>query len=346
MAELLRDKESLRRECMGLIKRNDALTLKLEVLERELWKERERSLHQQRQLVQLQEPLPWSGAAAKAFLNRNDLADWYVGRACETQDVESLAKPKDADHHIFDETTLSIPSIKSEPIGSDAESTPRDVDPGPAGLQLRRWKATKAIGASPPVTPSGIHSSPRGRSRTARKLSDEGDLPNTHGSSDGQAPQKMERQSARSLSVFASLPGYTRKACLTERSRAKAGGFSSATSVILSSESQTSPDKTPASQLFRCIQGDSLPGGSDTFFTTWGALPVKTPPALGSDTSFTTWRAVPVKAPPALGSDTSFTTWRALPVKAPPALGSDTSFTTWRALPVKAPPALKAAVVP
>ena len=67
MAELLRDKESLRRECMGLIRRNDALTLKLEVLERELWKERERSLHEQRQLVQLQEPLPWNVLQPRPF---------------------------------------------------------------------------------------------------------------------------------------------------------------------------------------------------------------------------------------------------------------------------------------
>eukprot|EP00439_Symbiodinium_sp_Y106_P057657 s5574_g8.t1 len=62
------------------------------------------------------------------------------------------------------------------------------------------------------------------------------------------------------------------EARLAERKRARAGGFSSATSAILSSESQTSPDRTPASRLFRCTPGNALPSGSDTSFTTWGAV--------------------------------------------------------------------------
>ncbi|CAE7194044.1 GABRQ [Symbiodinium natans] len=62
------------------------------------------------------------------------------------------------------------------------------------------------------------------------------------------------------------------EARLAERQRA--GGLSSGTSALLSSESQTSPDRTPARRLFgrRCVPGNALPSGSDTSFTAWGAV--------------------------------------------------------------------------
>ncbi|CAE7630448.1 pol, partial [Symbiodinium sp. KB8] len=84
-------------------------------------------------------------------------------------------------------------AVAPDKLGTDASGPDRSA-PAP--------KATTLVSADE----EGAHLAP-----AARKTVSLGDLPETQSSADGQAPQKMERQNARSLSVFASLPGYTKE---------------------------------------------------------------------------------------------------------------------------------------
>eukprot|EP00439_Symbiodinium_sp_Y106_P065784 s1002_g10.t1 len=152
------------------------------------------------------------------------------GRASPHQAPHEAMAAKALRHQAPHEEPLPAAEPAAEVPATDAPPTDANV----AGSQSDVALADHSIPTPLPVasgsgTQKADHSAPAAKATTlvtadeegvhlashpqpaARKTVSLGDLPETHGSTDGQAPQKMERQNARSLSVFASLPGYTKE---------------------------------------------------------------------------------------------------------------------------------------